>query len=222
MISEEVISYIRKAHSLKVSDQQITTDLQRSGWTLNDIQQGFAQESGKVITEDLTPPMKPAAVNAHGMWDAFEHILLFISLYVMATSIAVILYFLVDKWSPSSLAAVSSNAYINDTAEIIVRGFLAALIVSLPLFIFFYLDITKRTLKDATMRNIRARKILIYITLVTTFLTMLGHIIGVIFSLLSGSVDLNSVLHLLVTLLINGIIFAYYLLQVKEDRSIHA
>src|SRR3989344_1672000 len=68
------------------------------------------------------------------MWDAFEHVLMFISLYVLSTSIALTLYFFADKWFPG----VTNESYyrspgLNDLQSNLLRGYLAALIVSFPL-----------------------------------------------------------------------------------------
>ncbi|OGH39152.1 MAG: hypothetical protein A3B44_01900 [Candidatus Levybacteria bacterium RIFCSPLOWO2_01_FULL_38_21] len=156
------------------------------------------------------------------MWDAFEHILMFISLYVLATSIALTLYFFIDKWFPG----VTTESYYrssssNDLNLNLLRGYLAALIVSFPLFAFFFLHITKRTMLNPTIRSIKSRKILIYITLVVAFIIMLYNIISTVYNLLSGNITFNFVLHLLITLSVTGIVFVYYLYQVREDRKIN-
>ncbi len=97
-------------------------------------------------------------------WDAFEHILLFISLYAMATSITFILHLFIDKFVPG-ITPDSRMSYFSDFQNTLLRGYLATLIVSLPLFSFFFLDVIKRTAKYLKMRNLKSRKTLIYITL---------------------------------------------------------
>jgi len=177
------------------------------------------------VSQSQPPPLpnqsmaKPSSTT---MWDAFEHILMFISLYVLATSIALTLYFFIDKWFPG----VTTESYYrssssNDLNLNLLRGYLAALIVSFPLFAFFFLHITKRTMLNPTIRSIKSRKILIYITLVVAFIIMLYNIISTVYNLLSGNITFNFVLHLLITLSVTGIVFVYYLYQVREDRKIN-
>ncbi len=223
MVNAEIVAYIQKAKEQKMPEEQMRTDLLKSGWNDVEVQEAFDSFSN-TKKPSLLPPVKHVAVVSHGMWDAFEHILLFISLYVMSSSIALILHVFVDKWLPGVLTNnYSGYGYFFSFAEdFFLRSYLASLIVALPLFIFFFLDITKRTMKDTSMRNIRARKILIYITLVIAFLIMFSHVIGVLYAFISGNVDLNIFLHLLVTLFVNGIIFIYYLLQIKQDRRLNA
>jgi hypothetical protein len=231
MANPEVISFIKDAVAKNIPETQIRENLQKNGWDNNEIQDAFLNLTTPTSQNtELNAPIKHVTTGAHGMWDAFEHILLFISLYFLASSVALTLHLYVDKWLPGVLNDAtdyySTASYLmssNDTLQTItLRGYLASLLVSCPLFIFFFLNITKRTLKDPTMRNIRSRKILIYITLIIAFLIMLGHVTYLVYALLSGNVDLNLLLHFFVTIFVNGIIFVYYLLQVKQDRRIHA
>lgn len=172
-------------------------------------------------TGDLqkTPKLKDPQKNplTHSMWDAFEHILLFISLYVFVTSFALLVHYLVDKWIPRFPEGrpVSYSSVGNS----VLRGYLSAILVSYPLFSFFFLRITKRTLVNPELRKIRPRKTLIYLTLVVTFIVSLINIISIVYSFLGGNVTANFFAHFFVTFLISGIIFAYYLFQVREDRS---
>ena len=151
------------------------------------------------------------------MWDAFEHILMFISLYILATSLALILYTFVDKWVPA--VRTGDYSYSSLFGGTLTRGYLAAIIVSYPFFAFLFLRITKRTKTNPLIKNLKARKSLIYFTLVVTFLISIGNVISAVYSFLNGNISLNFVLKLLVTLSISLLIFFYYVSQVKDDRK---
>lgn len=154
------------------------------------------------------------------MWDAFEHILMFISLYVMATSIVLVLYYFIDKWFPG--VTQDRYSYSNNDWQLgVLRGYLAALIVSYPLFAFFFINTIKRTISNPLLRTIKTRKVLIYFTLIVTFIIMLIYVIQLVYKLLSGDVTVNFILHLLALFSVTGIIFVYYILQVKGDRKIN-
>ncbi len=164
--------------------------------------------------------MKPSiAASSSSMWDAFEHILLFISLYVMAMSIALVLHYFADKWSPGIPTHPEYSSVTNSFQDTMFRGYLAALIVSTPLFSLFFLLVSKRTFANPGIKNLRSRKILIYLTLIITFLIMLSNIIVLVFDFLNGNVTLNFVIHFLITGLVSGIVFYYYLLQILSDRK---
>lgn len=173
-------------------------------------------------TNNQPPPSSTTAKPpSTTMWDAFEHILMFISLYVMATSMVLALHFFIDKWFPG----VTDQRYSYSSNEWrvgVLRGYLAALIVSYPLFAFFFLNTMKRTISNPFLKNMKTRKVLIYLTLVVTFIIMLVYVIQLVYRLLSGDVTLNFLLQLLVLFAVTGTIFAYYVLQVIGDRKANA
>jgi len=157
------------------------------------------------------------------MWDVFEHILLFISLYVFATTFTLLLHTFVNKWVPPvSTGYTNLYSIANTYSSTIIRGYLSAIIVSYPLFLFLFLRITKNTLANHDLRKIRARKIMIYLTLVITFIISLINFISIVYNFLSGNVSFNFLLHFFTTFGVSSLIFLYYLNQVKEDRQIYA
>lgn len=178
------------------------------------------QEQNEV---NFSPSPLPPTVSTHSMWDAFEHVLLFISLYTVATSIALMLHLFVDKWSPDIIR--SEYAFSSSLASFqssLLRGYMAALIVSYPIFSFLFLKIAGRTKSLPSLRNLRARKIFIYLTLVGTFIISMISIIQIVLNFLNGNITVNFLLHFFVTFGISGLIFTYYVSQVKEDRQAHA
>lgn len=172
------------------------------------------EETPSPITQVPANNVPNSAAGSSTMWDSFEHILMFISLYVLATSMGIILNIFVDKWAPG----VEISEYYSAINSTTLRGALAALIVSYPLFAYFFLNVAKRTNDRPAIRHLAARKILTYLTLVITFVIVIGYIISIIYNFISGNVTLNSFLHFFVTVLIAATIFAYYLNEVKEDR----
>ena len=162
------------------------------------------------------------------MWFFFKFFFFFFSLYVFASSVALLLHLFIDTWvrgvSPSgfgSLLTVSSGSK-SALYSYISRGYLASIIVSYPLFAWLFLQVTKKTLSNPALRQLTSRKQLIYLTLIVTFIITLINVISLVYGFLSGNVNLNFILHFIVTTGISLIIFIYYLHQVKEDRQIHA
>jgi len=209
-----LITYIAEARSKKIPDDQIKKALIDAGWPQDQVSQAFSP----VDSYPPVPPSPPAIAHV-GMWTGFLYIIFFISLYILASSMAGIFHGWVDQLIPSPDSSTSSFYAIFSTSTIIIRGYLAALIVSYPIFITLALVLKKQITHQPEIRNIRSRKILIYITLVGTFLIILGHIITYIYGFLSGDVTTNTLGHLLVTLFIAGSIFGYFLNEVKNDRK---
>lgn len=220
MVNEQLLEFVRRQRSQGDNDSKITKDLQGVGWKNEDISQTLAMRDNNIpLPPSSLPVTKNTSTSTYSMWDAFEHVLLFISLYTLATSIAIILHNLVDRWFPSVTTSISN--YQSSFSAEVLRWSLASVIVAYPLFSFLFLHVTKKTKEDPAIRNLRARKIWIYITLVGTFLIMLFNIISTIYNFLNGNISPNFITHLIVTLSITGIIFGYYVYQVREDRKIH-
>lgn len=154
-----------------------------------------------------------------GMWDAFEHVLMFISMYVFASSSSMLLHTFVDTWLPDVTTTNSMYNSYNDLGSVLTRAYLSAIIVSFPIFAFLFLRITKHTKLNPTIRSLKLRKSLIYITLTVTFIILIWKLINTVYTMLSGNIGVNFLLHFVITVSVSGLIFAYYFLQVKEDRQ---
>lgn len=218
VINSEIEAYITKAKSEGTPIETIKTNLLSVGWSP-------AQVDSILNTQGFLgiplPPSQATVSKVHygSMWDSFEHILMFISMYVLYISFALMLHLYIDRWVPgvnSDIFGGSSYASFNDS---LLRGYMAALIVSFPLFSYFFLKITKNTKANPTIRNLGSRKFLIYATLIITFIVVLTNVVQAVFGFLNGNVTFNFILHFLDTVGISSIIFIYYLGQVKEDRN---
>ncbi|NTU46199.1 hypothetical protein HGA88_01085 [Candidatus Roizmanbacteria bacterium] len=217
MQNSELSSFVEQSKQNGFSETQIRESLQKAGWDQQAIESVFEDKD-----KTLVAPPPPKSLSPHSMWDAFEHILLFISLYVMATSIALILHYFVDKWFPTVSLDKLYVSSVESFQLTLLRWYVSALVVSFPLFAFFFLDITKRSIQNTAIRSLKSRKFLIYLTLVITFIILISNIIGLIYSFLNGNITVNFVLHFIVTILVSGIVFGYYFYQVKGDRKLYA
>jgi hypothetical protein len=225
MVNQEIIGYIKKSREENLTDEVIKENLEKVGWQKNDVENAFfylnspgiplPPQSGAPI-----PTNTPTLTTNHSMWDAFEHILLFISMYVFAMATAILMHTYVDYYFPENLFTPSS--YRSSISNGIILSSLSAIIVSFPLFAFLFLRITKRTKQNPSLRNLRSRKALIYLTLIVAFLIMLGYLIATVYGFISGNISFNFLLHFGVTVLISGLIFVYYLNEIKEDRRANA
>jgi hypothetical protein len=219
-MSAELKTYIEKARGKKINDEQINNSLIAAGWPAEQVTAALASDS------DLLVPPPPPSVAHVGMWTGFLYILFFISLYVLAAAISGILTIWVDKAIPTVIDTSNSSSFDlfsfftdNFDTPSVIRGYIAAIIVSFPLFVALALVLKKQLVTQLLVKNLRSRKILIYITLVGTFLILLGNIITTCYEFLSGTVTGNGLGHLGVTLLIVGAIFAYFIGEVKNDRK---
>lgn len=218
----ELHDYIIKARGKNISDEDIKNQLINEGWQPELISAAFSQNSGQ---EFPIPPSVPHV----GMWVGFLYILFFISLYVLAIAIAGIFNVMIDKLIPNALSSSPSYAVIPGVDLItgflgldtnsIVRGYLSELIVSFPVFLLLTLILGNQIVRHPMVKNLRSRKILIYITLIAAFIMILGSVITFSYDFLDGTITNNILGHIFVSILIAGSIFIYFIAEVIHDSK---
>ncbi len=210
MASLELIKYIEAARAKQITDIDIKSQLLKTGWKDQEIQEVLKPLVN--VDNSLIPPSAPHV----GMWVSFQYIILFIALYISATAFAGILNHAVDKFIPDALDNIGTS--YRTLTNGLMKGYLAALIVSYPIFAFLFLRLKKLSLDKPYTKSIASRKLLVYLTLIVTFIILISYIIGTIYGFLDGSITMRSIAHFMVTTFIAGSIFAYLLHDVKEDR----
>lgn len=214
MPNSELEKYVATSRENKISDDIIKEQLVKSGWNEDDVTAALTPAASTV------PNTPPPPVPQFGMWVAFQYVILFISLYISASALAGILHIGVDNSIPDALSNSSGSGYSTSVNDFLMKAYLACLIVGFPIFAALFIILKRQMLHIPAVRNLRTRKILIYLTLVGTFLLMIGHLIMTIFGFLGGSVTTRSIAHFGITLLVAGSIFVYLLLEVREDRKV--
>ncbi|HMS23083.1 MAG TPA: DUF5671 domain-containing protein [Candidatus Levybacteria bacterium] len=203
-------TYIETARGKGATDEQIRGALLKSGWQESIINSSLKEKSIDI----LSVPTPPAP--HFGMWVGFLYVMLFISLYVWATALGGIFHFAVDELLPDKL----DNLQVTyNTGQYLMQFYIASLMVAYPIFAVLFLILKRQAIKNPAVRGIKVRKFLIYLTLIGTFIIMMGHLIGTVYQLLGGSVTERSIAHLFVTVLVAGSIFAYFFLDVWGDRK---
>lgn len=219
MANPELEKYINAARERKVSDEVIKSELVKSGWSESEVLEALTPKPSTGI-EILPPPARH-----FGMWVTFQYVLLFISLYVTATAVSSILHYAVDEFIKDPIDKTgygygySGFDYFSLLFGDLILIHLAALIVTFPIFASLFLIVNKQAIANPAIKGLKVRKILIYITLVITFLILIGHLIIKVYAFLSGSLTTRILIHLVVTFAITGSIFIYLLRQVWEDRK---
>ena len=156
------------------------------------------------MAKEASPSAAP--VSQFGMWVAFLYVILFITLYVSATSLGGILHYAVDQFFKDNLDKVD---YFRSIGKVLLTGYQAGLIVAFPIFASLFLFLKNQSIKNPQVKLLRTRKILIYLTLIGAFIIMIVHLIANLIFFLNGSTTIRSLGHLGVTFVIAGSIFIY-------------
>lgn len=207
----ELEKYIQSARSQGANDESIKSQLINSGWSETIVSEALApkQSAGEI---NLPPPPVPH----FGMWITFQYIILFISLYTSTTALGGILHHGVNQLFQDPLEV---SRYSSGFGNVFLNFYIASILVGFPIFAFLFIALKRQVEQKPAVRNIKARKILIYITLIGTFLIMIGHLIGTLIGFLGGNLTIQSAAHLGVTFIVAGSIFFYLLNEVREDRK---
>lgn len=217
-MENKIKEFVVRARANNATDEEIVKTLLEQGWKLDQIQPHLHSSSS---LNGIIPPKPSSVVSSElGMWDSFQHILMFISLYIMATTITIFLNYYIDYWH-LGMPSIGSYGNAQDAANrALISGLSASLIVSYPFFSYFFISINKRKMEVPEIVKLELRKVFIYFTLIITFIITLCHLIFLVFQILNGFILFNSVLHFFVTLSVSGSIFSYFLNEVRHDRIV--
>lgn len=216
MVNPDLAKYINTLRSQRIDNETIRQKLLGAGWPENEILE-LLMAPPALVNIELPPPPKPH----FGMWVAFKYIILFITLYIWATAFGGILHYAVDQTIKDKIDNVYSNVYSTGSRarSYVMPFYLSGIIVAFPIFAVLFLTLKKQILEKPAVKQLRTRKILIYLTLIGTFLIMIGHLLATIYQFLMAATTLRSFMHLMVTFLVAGSIFLYFLIEVWGDRD---
>ncbi len=208
-MSSDIDSYIQQSRSQGVSDADISERLVSAGWNSD-------QVSRSLQTQSQIPVPSPIQLeNTHSeVYDSFLSILMFISMGIYTSSLAVILHIFTDRWIPSTLGTSAYSTWGMSG----MRYLLASLIVSFPFFGWLFYAVTK---KRIISQKITSRSIYVtftYITLAITFIFLLLKLISVVLAFIEGTSTLNSFVHVIVTAGISGLIFWYFSRLISHNK----
>jgi hypothetical protein len=158
----------------------------------------------------------PGAVVATYSTRGLEYFIMLISLGIAASSVASLLHSSLDQ-------LYGSTNQLYGTTLVSLSS--AALVVTLPIFAFLFLRLKKAELENPMFKSDPSRKRAIQIMLVLTFLVGICNVISYLFAIFNGGKEdtayslvatgqgtgvVGNALHMLITLVIAGSIFAYY------------
>lgn len=224
-MNESLAKYIETAKHKGHSPDQIKTDLIQAGWDSAEVSAALGLQD-----DDLLPPPPPPGHHGTGHAKSInkdhdpnanlvkvvpfrstaglEYIILFISMWVAAMSLAAVLHAVVDGLFRSEFSFYEG---INTFSS-------AAFIVSFPIFAFLFLRLKNQEIREPEIRRDVNRKNAVQLTLIVTFLIGLGKTIFYIYQLLNvgnsgvtgAGTYLSETLHTVITVGISGFIFVYY------------
>ncbi|MBI4159927.1 hypothetical protein HY504_02050 [Candidatus Wolfebacteria bacterium] len=142
--------------------------------------------------------------------DVFMHLLQILTLYGGATAFLTLLFQLINSVFPDPL-----NPYFDPGGP--MRWAIAALVVIFPVFLWTSRALEKDLSQQPERRELRIRKWLLYFTLFAAALFIIGDLVALIYNFLEGELTARFILKALSILIVSGIIFWYYLNDLRRE-----
>jgi hypothetical protein len=150
--------------------------------------------------------------------DFFLHIGIIVSLYVSSISLISLLFQVINLSFPDVLDySYYYGAY--DPYSAGIRWAIASLVIVFPIFVFLSWLAQKEYSAFPEKREMGLRRWLTYITLFLTGIAIATDLIVLINSFLSGEITTRFVLKVAVVLVTTGLIFGYYLWDMRHGSS---
>ncbi len=207
-MNEELRRFIKESLERGIDRESIRAVLLEAGWQERDVRSALAAYAE--VDFPVAVPRPRPYLHAR---EAFLYLVSFISLYVFAFSLGAVLFGLIDHTFPDTLHRYRSPASAADATA------LAAVIVAFPLYLFLMRRLAVAVAADPERRQSLVRRWLTYLTLVVGAGIILGDIIALLASLLTGDPTVSFFLKVAVVLLIVAPIFGYYLWDMRQAED---
>lgn len=207
-MTNELQSFVHEAIGRRIPRNDIRQALLDAKWQEEEIDAAL----GLYADVDFPVPV-PKRKPYMSAREAFIYLVLFMCLYISAFSFGALLFDFVNRAFPDPLL---DYAYYDASG---LRMSVAALIVAFPVFYWLSSMMQAAITKDPEKRASKIRKWLTYLTLFITAGVIIGDLITLIFNLLGGEITLRFTLKSLVILAIAGMIFGYYLWDLKKEEK---
>jgi hypothetical protein len=204
--SDELTTFVKEALTEGVPRAEIEGILLKSGWSKRQARDALATFAD--VTFPTPVPRPRPYTDAR---EAFLYGLLFVSLYVSAYHLGVLIFAFIERAFPQVVSAPSLREAIRWPAS--------ALVVALPVFIYVSRLIDREVRLDPSKRASEIRSKLTYFTLFVSAAVMIGILAGLVYSFLGGELTIRFVLKSLTAGGIAAGIFGHYLRDMRVEGT---
>jgi hypothetical protein len=206
--SDELVGFVREALTRGVPRAEVEAVLRRAGWDPKQVESALAAFAA--VDFPIAVPRPRTSLSAR---DAFFYLLLFSSMYIVAFQFGSLLFDFINRAFPDP-AATPLERFQRES----IRFSVSSLIVALPVFLYMSRLTNRETALDPGKRTSPVRRWLTYLTLFSAACVLIGDVTTLIYSLLGGELTTRFVLKVLVVAAIAGIVFWYYVSDMRADE----
>ena len=203
-VTKELSRFTRDALAAGHSRTEVAEVLTTAGWSETEV----ADALRAYADTPFSPPV-PRPQTIVSARDFFVYSLTFGLMLFGALQLVFLLHALIDKMMDASIYGGLSR----------IRFAMAVLIVTAPLYLWLTLRDRRRLAADPALNRSAIRRWLTYLTLLLTAAVLLGDLVSVIYAFLSGELTLQFFAKALVVGAVAGLIFVYYLADVRKGDA---
>jgi hypothetical protein len=207
--NKTLLRFVREALGRDATQDEIRAALSSAGWGTEDVERAlgaFADVAFPIPVPKPRPDLSPR--------DAFVYLVIFSTLGIAAFHFGALVFELINRVFPDTV--FDSNAERSADA---VRRAIASLIVTFPIYLILSATVAREIRFDPTKAASKIRKWLTYITLFLAASVLIGDATTVLYSLLGGELSVRFGLKALTVGVIAGLIFGYYLWDLREEKQ---
>lgn len=152
------------------------------------------------------------------MWVSFQYAVVFITFFITIISLSGLVHYAIDALIPAKgfLSSIVRNA---SSGAVLLKIYVSALLVTFPVFCYFFLSAERKVKQAPHLRQLRTRKSLVYIGLSTTSIVTLVELIRSVYAIIDSSITVNSAAHIGANLLISLVLSLYLMSELWSDRN---
>lgn len=203
-VSKDLSRFTRDALAAGHSREEVANVLRAAGWSASEVSDALAAYADVPFAPPVPRPQATLSARDFFFYTLTFGLMIFGALYLVLLIHALIDRFLGDE--------VFRSLYR-------IRFAMAVLIVTTPLYLWLTFRDRRKLASDPALSRSAIRRWLTYLTLLLAAAVLLGDLISVIYAFLSGDLTLQFLLKAAVVGLIAGLIFTYYLSDVRQGDS---
>ena len=207
MTDTTLISFIDTSLRSGASRDEIASVLRDAGWADEQIDKGLA-----AFADVPFPIPVPRPRNKPSARDAFLYLLTFAMLCLSFWNLWTLLSLFVDRLFPEDVGSY-------ERADERIRWATAVLIVAFPVFLLASRTTLREIALDPSRRHSPVRRWFTYLSLFIAAVIIVGDLIALLFSLLSGELTARFVIKSALLGTMAAGIFGYYLWSVRGDEE---
>ena len=211
-MNSEIQRFVRESLLKGQSRSAIKEALLSAGWQQDEVDNAIS-----AYAESSFPVPVPKRKPYLSAREAFMYLVLFLTLYISAVSFGTLIFQYTNRWLPDPVEG--RYDYYFDGIRQTIRWSTSALVIAYPVFLWLSTLLAKAVKQDPDKRGSKVRKWLTYITLFVAAGVIIGDLITLVYNLLGGELTLRFIIKTITVGSIAGVIFGYYLWDLRSEEK---